>query len=171
MHDDKIAGENEWITHKPRRFCLDIIRIGLCEDNNQINKSANEKEACGKDVKHTHAALAFIKLVCANRSKEQAQKESYPFVAFFLLSRSAVYVYVLILVCVVDHHVGLSMLHLLNLFATLGANDTFLIDQLSAMLAIFLIFRHTVFLFHNDIPFLYYFHGYAVVFYFLNIMR
>jgi hypothetical protein len=109
--------------------------------------------------------------VRTQRAKEQAQEESNPLVALFLLPRSAIYIYVLVLVGIVNNNVGLSMLHLLNLFSTLRANDALLINQLSAMLTILLIFRHTVFLFHNDISFLYYFHGYAVVFYFLNIMR
>ena len=142
---------------------LNVVRIRLCKNHDQVNKSSNGEQAKCEQVQNTKTGFSFVKLMCTNATQEQAKEERNPLVAlFFSATANANVVDILVLISVIDDNIGLG--ELLHLFSTFRTDDAFFIDQLSAMLTELLVFGHLVsFLLYKYTSF---YHGYAVFFIF-----
>ena len=116
---------------------VDIIGIGLEEQRNAVDQPADPKEAAGKEIHDAHTDFAFVKLVAAKHTKEEAEQECDPLVFGPECNNRAidVGVFVGVGVCIVDDNVGLfSMLQLLHLAAAMRTDHCGCTDLLSTVL-------------------------------------
>lgn len=103
------------------------IGVWLAEQDDAIGKPTDAKQSDSKYIEHTHAGLSFVKLVCADKPKEQAKKKSDPFVALgFAVHHIRIYVGVCTRICVADYdawlHCGLRLLEFFHLAPAMRAN-------------------------------------------------
>ena len=96
--------------HQQGFFILYKIRVWLSENRDQINDHADYKQTAGEEIQNSHADFAFVKFVCTEASKEQAEKECNPFVFHSAISVGVgidICVLVGICVCIVDNYLRL----------------------------------------------------------------
>ena len=109
---------------QPAAYLLNIIRIRLVKNNEKVDKRTYNEQTAREQVQYTASDLALIKLVPADKSEKQTQKESHPLILGLSDNNSAandVIVIVVIIVVDYDRLICRTALHILDLTAAVCA--------------------------------------------------
>ena len=128
----KFESQNALVQHHIKRnqpdrlqsgFCpfrSDVIGIGFCENDDEVDERADTEKSRCEQIKNTHACLALIELVSAENAEEETEQESRPLVAFLAVTHTA---HIVRLRAVIDNDLRLRTLELLDLSAACRTNN------------------------------------------------